>query len=177
MKRNLTLLLLLCFVAISCGDKNLTKVKGPFSGNKYQSNNRYFRATGKGESSKEKVARKKANIEAKSSLAGQVSTQIKEVSDDYFNETTKGDAYDEVEKLQTLTRQIINTNLSELTLMDEVTYFNNDDSRYIVHVAFEMKKKDFYKKLKKEAKERAKEGASSNDIQKILDILEEQAEE
>lgn len=176
MRKNWSVLLILFMFIASCSDKNITKVKGPFDGNKYQTNNRYFRADGKGESTKEKVARKKANLEAKASLAGQVSTQIKEVSDDYFNETSKGDAYDEVEKLQTLTREVINTNLSELRLMDEVTYFNNETKRYTVHVAFEMKKKDFYKKLKKEAKERAK-AEEGSDIQKIIDILEEQAEE
>ena len=37
------------------------KVKEPFRGNAYESNNRFFRATGKGESSSDNVARSKAD--------------------------------------------------------------------------------------------------------------------
>ena len=42
------------------------KVREPFRGNAYESNNRFFRATGKGESSQDNIARGKADIEAKS---------------------------------------------------------------------------------------------------------------
>ena len=48
------------------------KVKEPFSGNKYESNNRYFRAVGKGQSSRDNIAEGKADIEAKRELAQQV---------------------------------------------------------------------------------------------------------
>ena len=41
------------------------KVKEPFSGNKYQSSNRYFRSVGKGDSSDENIAKNKADLQAK----------------------------------------------------------------------------------------------------------------
>ena len=53
------------------------KVKEPFRGNAYESNNRFFRATGKGVSSQDNIARGKADIEAKAQLAGQVNTTMK----------------------------------------------------------------------------------------------------
>ena len=46
------------------------KVKEPFTGSKYESNNRFFRAVGKGVSMKDNIARKKADVDAKSILAG-----------------------------------------------------------------------------------------------------------
>ena len=46
------------------------KVNEPFRGSAYESNNRFFRGTGKGESSSDNVARSKADVEAKGVLAG-----------------------------------------------------------------------------------------------------------
>src|SRR5688500_8581128 len=60
------------------------KVKEPFQGNAYESNNRFFRATGKGVSSQDNIARGKADIEAKAQLAGQVNTTMKQVADQYL---------------------------------------------------------------------------------------------
>ena len=41
------------------------KVNEPFQGNAYESNNRFFRGTGKGVSSQDNIARGKADIDAK----------------------------------------------------------------------------------------------------------------
>ena len=63
--------LLLALVVLSaCSNGPLgKKVREPFRGNAYESNNRFFRATGKGESVKDNIARGKADIEAKTLLA------------------------------------------------------------------------------------------------------------
>src|SRR5689334_7232087 len=49
-----------------------TRVEKPFTGNKYESNNRFFRGTGTGVSVKEAIARSKSDLDAKNQLAGQV---------------------------------------------------------------------------------------------------------
>ena len=46
-----------------------TKVEMPFTGNKYESNNRFFRGTGTGVSVKQNIARSKSDLEAKQQLA------------------------------------------------------------------------------------------------------------
>src|SRR5690606_17018874 len=56
-----------------------TKVKEPFQGNAYESNNRFWRASGKGVSSQDNIARGKADMDAKAQLAGQVNTTMKQV--------------------------------------------------------------------------------------------------
>ena len=68
------------------------KVKEPFTGNKYESNGRYFRSVGKGDSSDENIAKSKADLQAKKELAQQVETTIKVVTDQYLheNETNSG---------------------------------------------------------------------------------------
>ena len=60
------------------------KVKEPFRGSAYESNNRWFRGTGKGESSQDNIALGKADIAAKAQLAGQVNTTMKQVTDQYL---------------------------------------------------------------------------------------------
>jgi hypothetical protein len=40
-------------------------VKMPFTGSKYESNNRFFRGTGSGVSVKQNIARSKADLDAK----------------------------------------------------------------------------------------------------------------
>ena len=50
------------------------KVKEPFRGSAYESNNRFFRATGKGESSSDNVARSKADVEATFMIGIRVNT-------------------------------------------------------------------------------------------------------
>ena len=71
-----------------------SKVSEPFQGSSYQSNNRFFRGTGKGESSSDNIARSKADIVAKTELAGQVNTTMKQVADQYLGQTQNERAAD-----------------------------------------------------------------------------------
>lgn len=125
------------------------KVKEPFSGNKYQSNSRYFRGTGKGESSNERIAYSKADMAAKSELAGQVNTNMKQVADQYLNEAANANAAEVMEQFESITRQVMNTNIADLRKMDEKKYYNGQD--YTVFVAYEIKKKSMLKFMKKQA--------------------------
>lgn len=126
------------------------KVKEPFTGSKYESNNRYFRGTGKGESVKDNIARSKADLEAKNQLAAQVSTTMKNVTDQYLGSTENADGAEVADKFQSLTRQVMNTGLADLRKIDEVKYLN--DGTYTVYVAYEIKKNAMFRFMKKQAK-------------------------
>ncbi len=106
------------------------KVNEPFRGNAYESNNRFFRGTGKGVSSQDNIARGKADIEAKAQLAGQVNTTMKQVADQYLGQTENEKAADVADKFQSLVRQVMNTNMADLRKMGEEKYFNEKTNEY-----------------------------------------------
>ena len=128
------------------------KVREPFQGNAYESNNRFFRATGKGESSEDNIARGKADIEAKSLLAGQVNTTMKQVADQYLGQTENADAADVADKFQSLVRQVMNTDIADLRKIGEQKYFNAKENKYSVFIAYEIKKNAMLRFMKKQAR-------------------------
>lgn len=128
------------------------KVKEPFTGNAYESNNRFFRATGKGESSQDNIARGKADIEAKAQLAGQVNTTMKQVADQYLGQTENAEAADVAEKFQSLVRQVMNTDIADLRKIGEKKYYNEKEKKYTVFIAYEIKKNAMFRYMKKQAK-------------------------
>lgn len=166
------LLIPILFLALisSCGNNASLgeKVKEPFSGSKYESNNRYFRGTGKGTSIKDNIARSKADIDAKNQLASQVNTTIKNVSDQYLAQTDNANAADVADKFVSLTRQVTNTNISDLRKIGEEKYRNGDE--YTVYMAYEIKKNAMFRFLKKQARTDAKiDKVTLKAIEEILD--------
>lgn len=140
-------------VVAGCSQGTLgKKVREPFQGNAYESNNRFFRATGKGESSQDNIARGKADIEAKAQLAGQVNTTMKQVADQYLGQTENADAADVADKFQSLVRQVMNTDIADLRKIGERKYFNEKENRYTVFMAYEIKKNAMLRFMKKQAK-------------------------
>jgi hypothetical protein len=140
-------------LVIGCSQSQMgKKVREPFGGNAYESNNRFFRATGKGESSQDNIARGKADIEAKSMLAGQVNTTMKQVADQYLGQTENADAADVADKFQSLVRQVMNTDIADLRKIGEQKYFNEKEGRYTVFIAYEIKKNAMLRFMKKQAK-------------------------
>lgn len=139
--------------AVACSNSPLgKKVKEPFRGNAYESNNRFFRATGKGESIKDNIARGKADIEAKAQLAGQVNTTMKQVADQYLGQTENADAADVADKFQSLVRQVMNTDMADLRKIGEQKYFDEKQKVYTVFIAYEIKKNAMLRFMKKQAK-------------------------
>ena len=148
------------------------KVKEPFQGNAYESNNRFFRATGKGSSSQDNIARGKADIEAKSQLAGQVNTTMKQVADQYLGQTENANAADVADKFQSLVRQVMNTNISDLRKIGEQKYYNEKTKEYTVFIAYEIKKNAMFRFMKKQAK--VDQTIDERQRAVIEDILEEE---
>lgn len=147
-----SLMFALLFLAACSNSPMGKKVREPFRGNAYESNNRFFRATGKGESSQDNIARGKADIEAKAVLAGQVNTTMKQVADQYLGQTENADAADVADKFQSLVREVMNTDLADLRKIGEQKYFNEKENKYTVFIAYEIKKNAMLRFMKKQAK-------------------------
>jgi hypothetical protein len=146
------------------------KVKEPFRGNAYESNNRFFRATGKGESSQDNIARGKADIDAKAQLAGQINTTMKQVADQYLGQTENERAADVADKFQSLVRQVMNTDMADLRKIGEQKYFNKKENKYTVFMAYEIKKNAMFRFMKKQAKvDKTINERQMDLIEKILD--------
>ena len=138
-------------VMTSCKSSSYGKeIKDPFSSSKYMTDKKHFRASGKGQSSKDNVAEKKADIDAKSDIASQVNVTMKELADAYMSQTENDNSAEVFEKFQSLSREVVNTNLSDLRKVDQKKYFNEE--RYTVFVLYEINKKQMFKYMKKQAK-------------------------
>ncbi|HLT80853.1 MAG TPA: hypothetical protein VKZ86_07470 [Cyclobacteriaceae bacterium] len=163
----------------SCSSSTLgTKVREPFRGSAYESNNRFFRATGKGASSQDNIARGKADIEAKAQLAGQVNTTMKQVADQYLAQTENADAADVADKFQSLVRQVMNTDISDLRKIGEQKYYNENTREYTVFIAYEIKKNAMLRFMKKQAKtDKTVNERQRALIEKIIDEELEKLEE
>jgi hypothetical protein len=166
-------------VMVACSPSPLgKKVKEPFLGNAYESNNRFFRASGKGESIKDNIARGKADIEAKAQLAGQVNTTMKQVADQYLGQTENENAADVADKFQSLVREVMNTDLADLRKIGEQKYFDEKDKKYTVFIAYEIKKNAMLRYMKKQAKvDKTVNERQRALIEKIIDEEIEKSEE
>lgn len=148
----LTLFLL---VFASCSSSEGTQIKMPFSGKKYMSDARHFRAVGMGQSANLSVAKSKAELEARKSMAQQVRTDLQVVSDNYASEVTGSTGAETLERFQSLAREVTNTTIGDIrTLGEDIRQL--DDRTYRVHIAMEIKKKAMFRFLKSKAKNDAK---------------------
>jgi hypothetical protein len=163
--------LFVALVLSSCANSPFgKKVSEPFSGSAYESNNRFFRASGKGESSSDNIARGKADIEAKTYLAGQVNTTMKQVADNYQGQTENEKGADVAEKFQSLAREVMNTDLADLRKVGEKKYYNEKEKKYTVFIAYEIKKNAMFRFMKKQARVNQKiDERQMAIIDKILD--------
>jgi hypothetical protein len=164
-------ILTILFIFYGCASSPLgSKVKEPFQGNAYESNNRFWRGTGKGESIKDNIARSKADLEAKSQLAGQVNTTMKQVADQYLGQTENENAADVADKFQSLVRQIMNTDIADLRKIGEKKFLNDKTKTYTVFIAYEIKKNAMLRFMKKQAKvDKTIDERQREVIEKIID--------
>ncbi len=165
------LILFMAAIIASCSSGVLgKKVKEPFTGNAYESNGRYWRAVGKGVSSKDNIAKSKADIDAKAQLAGQVNTTMKQVADQYLGSRENADSEDVADKFQSLVRQTMNTEIADLRKMDEKKFFNEKNKDFTVFIAYEIKKNAMLRFMKKQAKVDKTVNERQRDlIEKIID--------
>jgi hypothetical protein len=170
MKTQISIFVVVLFLSSCASSPFGSKVKEPFRGNAYESNNRFFRGTGKGVSSADNIARGKADIEAKSMLASQVNTTVKEVTDQYLGQTQNERAGDVADKFQSLVREVMSTNLADIRKIGEEKYYNEKEKKYTVFIAYEIKKNAMFKFMKEQAKLANTINQQQQElIQKILD--------
>lgn len=145
------------------------KVKEPFSGKKYESTARYFRAKGKGESKDENIAKQKADLMAKKELAQQVETRMQVVTDQYLTETQVNNGSEINDKFQTLIREVTNTTIADLRKIGEEKYLDAE-GKYTAFIAYEIHKKDMLRFMKKQAKvDKKLNDAERKAIEDIID--------
>jgi len=149
-------------------------VKQPFSGGKYESNAAWFRGTGTGVSQAQNIARSKADLDAKNQLAAQVKTNIRAVTDQYLGQTENAEAADVADKFQTLVREVMNTEMSDMRKIDEEVRYNETTKDYTVYVAYEIKKNAMFRFMKKQA--RAEDKVDDITQKKIDEILDKEIE-
>jgi hypothetical protein len=176
--KNILIIFAIALTLTSCGSSIFgTQVREPFSGSGYQSNNRFFRASGKGESSSDNVALGKADIEAKAQLAGQVNTTMKQVADQYLGQTENEKAADVADKFQSLVRQVMNTSIADVRKIGQEKYFDKKANKYTVFVAYEIKKNAMFRFMKKQAAvDNTINEKQRTLIQKILEDEEKKAD-
>lgn len=164
------------FFLASCGAGNPmgSKVKEPFSGSKYESNKRYFRSVGKGQSKDDNIAKSKADLQSKKELAQQVQTKMKVVADQYFSDTETDNSSEINDKFQELAREVTNTDIADLRKIGEEKYYNAEEDRYTVFIAYEIQKKQMLRFMKKKAKADQK---INNSMKKTIEeIIDEEIE-
>lgn len=166
------LLALMATTFLACSSLPGKRIREPFSGSAYESNNRFFRGTGKGESTQDNIARGKADLEAKAQLAGQVGTTMKQVADQYLGQVENGAGADVADKFQSLVRQVMDTNMADLRKIGEEKFFNKEDKKYIVYIAYEINKNAMFRFMKKQARIDGK--LSERQLEWIDKILDEE---
>ena len=160
-----------CGPSKSLGDK----VKEPFDSGKYESNKRYWRAVGKGDSRDDVVAENKADLMAKKEIAQQINTRMKVVTDQYFSDLETDNSGEFNDRFQSLVREVTNTNMADLMKIGEEKYYNAEEEKYTVYVAYEVHKKRMLRYMKKYAKADAKYDKQM--IKSIEEIIDRELEE
>lgn len=167
--KNITNIMLLLALIMGCkSSKN--EIKNPFGSSRYQTNNRYFRASASAQSTDLETARSKAQLAAKQRLAAAIQTQIKNVAENYTGERNiDGNIADFNNRYQQLTREVTDVLLLDVKLMDEKIFKNNDNT-YTAIVALEARKKTIYRNFKEQAKARnTLSNADKELIEKMID--------
>lgn len=170
---SLSILSLVIVLGTSCSSKVGTQVKEPFSGKSYTSNAKYFRAVGKGVSSKDNIASSKADVEAHKELAQQLVTTIQVVSDAYSQDVQGAHVNEAIERFESLAREVTNTTIADLRKVGEKKFIL-DDGNYSVYVAYEIKKSAMFRLLKKIAK--AEQNISPLVRTQIVNMCDEEIE-
>jgi hypothetical protein len=118
-------------------EKGETLITTYCSGPEYQSDNEYFRANNSAESTSQSMAKKKAMSNARLDLAASIQTQVKAVSDNYVQSVAAGGEIEDVERFESLGREVVNQELNGIrTICEQFTKLDN--GRYKCYVAIEL---------------------------------------
>lgn len=122
------------------------KIEVLCSGEKYFSNNKYFRANAIGESQDQMTAKKKSMSNAKAELASKVNTTITGVVDNYVNSREFNNVEEVEERFESLTREVINQELSGIKVICEENTVTKE-GKYKSYLAIELSGQDMLTKM------------------------------
>ena len=127
----------------------------PLSGKEYRSDKDYFRATGIGVSTDLAAAKKIAQQNARTTLATNISSTMKAVSENYIQDRQINDRDEFGSKFEEISRTVVNQTLNDVREMDEKV-FQEKDGRYRYYVALEMSKEPVIRNLNQGISKEAK---------------------
>ena len=117
----------------------------------YKSDGQYFRAYSFGESQDMNVAKKKALSNAKSELAGQISTTMKVVGDNYVKSSEINNKEEVLERFEENARTLINQKLNGIKPICDRVMQVSATGKYKYYIALELSGeemvKDYYNSL------------------------------
>jgi hypothetical protein len=128
---------------------------------------------GKGRVPQKEWRAKKSAMAAKTDIASQVSVTMKSVADDYLHENANANASEVYSKLESLSREVMSTELADLRKIGTKTYYDKEKNTYTVFMAYEIHKKNMLKFMKKRAEALGKD---SSGIVKRIEKLEKEVD-
>jgi hypothetical protein len=130
----------------SCGgpkkasaENGSTEITLPFQGKEYRTDKEFFRSVQSGKSPDMSTAKKIALNNAKAEIAGLINSKIKTVTDNYTNQHSTANAQDFENKFETMTREVVNQQLSDISIKDD-KLFKEKDNTYTSWVCIEISK-------------------------------------
>jgi hypothetical protein len=145
----IALLVVALVLTTGCGKKKkLVEAKKPPTGEtvlkeycagpEYMSDKKNFRASGLGESMDQAVAKKKALSNARAELAQMLETTLTGVVDNYANSRELNNVEEATERFETLTREVINQQLTGVKTICTQPVTVNATGNYKYYVAIEL---------------------------------------
>lgn len=133
----------------------MTEIEIPLSGKDYESDKDHFRAKQVGESPDLSTAKKIAQQNAKTEMAGNIEAFIKRVTDQYTNQRTIQDKKAFKSKFDELAREVVNQKLVDVRVIGEKLY-RKKSGVYQYWIAVEANKETILNGLEKGVSEDAK---------------------
>ena len=133
----------------------MTEIEIPLSGKDYESDKDHFRAKQVGESPDLSTAKKIAQQNAKTEMAGNIQALIKRVTDQYTNQRSVADKKVFENKFDDLAREVVNQKLTDVRVIGEKLY-QKKGGDYQYWIAVEAKKETIINGLEKGVSKDAK---------------------
>ena len=157
--KKLSSLFLLVSIIIGCSSKKQTinvnnqtyqevEVTIPCSGAEFRSDEKYFRASGIGESPNHAGSKEKSLLNAKVELRSNIETKIKQLTDRYTIERGINNKNQFEERTESGSKAIVEGSVQDISVVCEKT-FKTSEGLWKVYTAIEMSKENLFEKAKK----------------------------
>ena len=145
---------------MSCGGPKKVNVAGTssspegvavnlvFSGDKYKTDNDFFRANNSGVSTDHAMAKDIALMNAKSEIATSIQTMMDVFGKQYLSNTTVGDNMEARRDFQRNLIENAKASLQDVRVQDEKMFYKEENKRYTYYIAIEIPKKSLLEGIK-----------------------------